>query len=115
MPLVKEAQVKGHAGEARLADAEQDAQRDEHRIRHGDGLQRCRQAPAEHEGGDVDVRGDDLPQERHPLKGNVRDVKGRERPLVPVVAGRAGGLQVLVHAGDARVADICGSMTRSNC
>lgn len=51
------------------------------------------------------MRRNELPEEGHPFKGNVGNVKGRERPLVPVFARRA-GLQVFVHAGDARIADI---------
>lgn len=105
LSLIKEAQIERNAREPSLSNAQQDAQCNEHRIRDGNGLQRRRYPPRHDQHRDVDVRRDELPQERHPFECNVRNVKGRERPFVPVVA-RGVGLQVFVHAGDARVADI---------
>lgn len=85
--LKEEAQVEGNARKASLANTEKDAQEDQHRVRRGDGLQRRRKPPGEDDHGHEDVGGYELPQQRHPLKSNIRDVKGRQCPFVPVVAG----------------------------
>ena len=105
MPLKEKGQVERHTSKASLANAKDSAQKDEHGIRHGHSLQRGRDPPRRDNGRYVDVRRDQLPQQRHPLKGDVRHVKRRERPVVPPGPGRA-GLQVLLHAGDARIANV---------
>lgn len=105
IPPKEETKIERNASEARLADAQHHPHGDEHRVRRGDGLQGRRESPGQHHHGHKDVGGDELPQERHPLKGNVRDVECRQRPLVPVIA-RGVGLEVLVHACYASVADI---------
>lgn len=106
MTLEEEAQIERNTREASLADTEEHSQGNQHGVRRRNGLQRRREPPRQDHHGDEDVRWDHLPQQRHPLEGNVRDVEGRQSPVVPVVARRI-GLEVFVHAGDAGVADVC--------
>lgn len=111
LPPEEEAEIDGDAREPSLPDAQQEPEPNQPGIRHGDGLQRRHHAPGQHDGGHVDVRGDDRPQQREPLEGNVRNVEGREGPLVISIrpcsalgCHRIRRLEILVHPGHEGIA-----------
>lgn len=108
--LEEHAKIERDASEPSLAGTEQCSQDDQERVRRGHRLQRGDDAPGEYEHRCVNVRRDYVPEERHPLKADIGHVEGLYCPGVPIFSRRR-RLEVDVHAGDARVADIWSSVS----
>jgi hypothetical protein len=105
LPFEEKAQVKRNTSKTCFTNAQHSAQRNKHGIRRSDGLKRRHETPGQDYHGHENVRRNDLPQQRHPFKGNVSDVESRQSPLVPFVTGRV-GLKIFIHASYSSIADI---------
>lgn len=106
LPFEEKAQVKRNTSKTCFANAQCSAQHNKHGIRRGDGLKRRHETPGQDYHGHKNVRRNDLPQQRHPFKGDISDVERRQCPLIPFFTGRI-GLKVFIHACYSSITDIC--------
>lgn len=107
LALEEEGEVEGNAGKASLADPEENSQDEEGVERGRYGLERGYETPRKDEDGDVDMCGDEFPQDAHPFEGDIGYIKCCENPFV---LGRV-EVQINVHACDLRISDILNQLS----